>query len=326
MNPRDEILSRLEQIEREEEVRILFAVESGSRAWGFESQDSDWDVRFIYARPINWYLRPSWRYRSGECEDTITRYEGKWDLAGWDLAKALSLLAVSNPTLLEWICSPIRYRDRLATRYWLWRAAREFADPLRLQEHYLSMATQNFARHITGKAKVQVKKYFYVIRPLLALRLLSYRGIQLIDMDFSRLLRANLTEAVVLRETKALLRHKLSGIELGERDHIVLLDTWIQHEIEEHRARLNRATLARPRAAVEHCDALFRTTLKQVSEITTDEEWFGLDERVIDSIWTVVESQRRMAQSSCDLCLGEGFVGKGGEPCGCVISSSGATT
>jgi predicted nucleotidyltransferase len=101
-----EIRESLDQIENDERVRVLYAVESGSRAWGFASADSDWDVRFIYARRADWYL--SVQRRRDVLEYTLSN---GLDMSGWDLRKALGLFAKLNPPLLEWIRSPIVYRE-----------------------------------------------------------------------------------------------------------------------------------------------------------------------------------------------------------------------
>jgi len=98
------IQKKLLQIEKEHSVKILYAVESGSRAWGFESTDSDYDVRFIYANPKNWYLNILPK------RDVIEYpINDEFDYSGWDLRKALFLLNKSNPVLFEWLKSPIVY-------------------------------------------------------------------------------------------------------------------------------------------------------------------------------------------------------------------------
>lgn len=102
---RARIGAALDRIEREEGVRLLFAVESGSRAWGFPSPDSDYDVRFVYARPLDWCL--SLEPGRDVIEPPI---EGDLDINGWDVRKALILLKKPNPVALEWLLSPIRYR------------------------------------------------------------------------------------------------------------------------------------------------------------------------------------------------------------------------
>ena len=139
---REIILEKLKDIETKENVRILLAVESGSRVWGFASPDSDYDVRFIYVRPREDYLRLE------KARDVIELpLEGELDINGWDLDKTLRLLRASNPTLFEWFSSPIVYRDT------------EFADEFRsvMQEyfsskrglsHYLSMASSNYREYL----------------------------------------------------------------------------------------------------------------------------------------------------------------------------------
>ena len=104
MNMKEKITKKLSIIEKEYNVKIIYACESGSRAWGFESQDSDYDVRFIYFHDLNWYLSVEDR------RDVIEKpADGVFDINGWDLRKTLKLLRKSNPPLLEWLQSPIVY-------------------------------------------------------------------------------------------------------------------------------------------------------------------------------------------------------------------------
>ena len=99
------IKTKLKEIEEKEKIKILHCVESGSRAWGFASPDSDYDVRFIYARPKDYYLRLDKIRDVIECQ-----LDDTFDINGWDISKALSLLHKSNPTLFEWNSSPIVYK------------------------------------------------------------------------------------------------------------------------------------------------------------------------------------------------------------------------
>ena len=102
---RDRILHQLQQLEKTEGITILHAVESGSRAGGFPSPDSDYDVRFIYVRSCEAYLRLEKRRDVLELP-----IDEELDISGWDLDKALRLLHGSNPTLFEWCQSPIVYK------------------------------------------------------------------------------------------------------------------------------------------------------------------------------------------------------------------------
>jgi len=166
----------LEAIEREEAVRVLFAVESGSRAWGFASADSDYDIRFVYVRrSVRDYVR---LYPE---RDVIERpLTGDLDVNGWDLFKALRLLlASSNPPLLEWLQSPIVYRERDEVRSRLWTLAREAASPRRMAYHYRSMARRTWETYLDGQEesdKLPRKKYLYALRPLCCLRWIESHG------------------------------------------------------------------------------------------------------------------------------------------------------
>ena len=157
------IHSRLETYERERAVRILFAVESGSRAWGFASPDSDYDVRFVYAHPRDWYLSVFDRDEVIESpSDPI------YDLGGWDLRKALRLLGGSNAPLAEWLRSPIVYREAPGCRDEMRQLANQMA-PKTLAMHHLSLL-RNFDRDYLGEPEVRLKKLFYALRSVLAAR------------------------------------------------------------------------------------------------------------------------------------------------------------
>ena len=112
MEMRQEIINKLKEIEKKERVKIIYAIESGSRAWGFESIDSDYDVRFIYVREKEDYLCLD------EKSDVIELPIDKvFDISGWDIKKALKLLYKSNPSLLEWFASPIVYKEAKEASY-----------------------------------------------------------------------------------------------------------------------------------------------------------------------------------------------------------------
>ena len=144
----DEIKNKLEEIEQKENVTILFAVESGSRAWGFESPDSDYDVRFVYKRnDISDYLKL-------EGIRDVIEYElnDVYDISGWDLDKTLKLLYASNPVIFEWVNSPIVYKEtRFLSEF------KDFIKPyfmtIKGAHHYLHMAERNFKEFLCNKFK-----------------------------------------------------------------------------------------------------------------------------------------------------------------------------
>lgn len=155
------ILQKLKEIERRENIKILYAAESGSRAWGFASPDSDYDVRFIYVRQPQNYLkivRP---------RDVIEeQLDAVFDINGWDIQKALLLLNKSNPTLFEWASSPIVYWNTPQWQSLKPTIERYFSSKAGMY-HYLSMAVKNYREYLKGDM-VKIKKYLYVLRPILA--------------------------------------------------------------------------------------------------------------------------------------------------------------
>lgn len=158
-----QIQEKLTEIETKEHVTILLAIESGSRAWGFASPDSDYDVRFIYVRPMEDYLRLD------EPKDVIEwQLDDVLDINGWDLKKALIQFRRGNATLFEWSNSPIVYKR---TEDWdrIYDAAKSYYSAKAGICHYYGTAQNTFMSFLQGE-KVKYKKYFYALRPLLACR------------------------------------------------------------------------------------------------------------------------------------------------------------
>lgn len=166
---KDLICEKLNEIERRENIKILHCVESGSRAWGFASTDSDYDVRFIYVRPKEFYLRLD------KTRDVIEwQLDETLDINGWDVKKALQLLHKSNPTLFEWNSSPIVYKT---TKEWegISKIINDYFFASAGIYHYLNTAKSNYREYLKGET-VRLKKYFYVLRPLLACKWILAEG------------------------------------------------------------------------------------------------------------------------------------------------------
>ncbi|MDE6320182.1 MAG: nucleotidyltransferase domain-containing protein, partial [Lachnospiraceae bacterium] len=158
-----EISKKLDEIEEKEGVRILHAVESGSRAWGFASPDSDYDVRLVYVSPEKDYLRLD------EPRDVIEwQLDEVLDINGWDLKKALRQFFKGNATLFEWSGSPIVYRT---TSDWekVRKISKQYFSEKAAVYHYYGTANSTFQGYLLGDT-VRYKKYFYALRPLLAAR------------------------------------------------------------------------------------------------------------------------------------------------------------
>ena len=158
---KDLILSKLTEIEKEESINILHAVESGSRAWGFASPDSDYDIRFIYKHTPEWYVS-LWEKRD------VIEFMTKEDLdgSGWDLAKALKLLAKSNAPLMEWLHSPVVYATNNKFLKQMQELSIQCFSPIATLHHYLG-TTKNFME-VCEAEKTKLKSYFYALRSALA--------------------------------------------------------------------------------------------------------------------------------------------------------------
>lgn len=158
---KDKIVEKLKQIEREKGVEILYAVESGSRAWGFASPDSDYDIRFIYKHDLNYYLS---LWEQTDVIEFMT--EDDLDGSGWDLRKTVKLLAKSNAPLLEWLFSPVVYFENEAFVSQMRCLAQDCFSPIACLHHYLG-TTKNFM-DVCQTEEVKLKSYFYALRTALA--------------------------------------------------------------------------------------------------------------------------------------------------------------
>lgn len=221
---RDEIQRRLDAVAHEHGVRILYANESGSRAWGFPSQDSDYDVRFIYAHPLPWYVSVAQR------RDVIELpIQGAIDVKGWDARKALGLFRKSNPPMLEWLHSPIVYRDDGVFAARLRTLLPHYYSRRNCLYHYASMARGNIREYLKGD-RVWTKKYFYVLRPLLACRWIESRD-DIVPTEFAPLVEACAPRGPFYDEVRELIRKKLAGMELDDGPRIAAFHDFFDAEL-----------------------------------------------------------------------------------------------
>ena len=218
---RAHIESRLAEVEAEEGVRVLLAIESGSRAWGFPSPDSDYDVRFIYQHDADWYL--SLREERDVIERDIDAQD--IDLSGWDLRKALRLGLKWNPVLHEWLVSPVTYAAQGAFRDEVLTLYRDFVDLRAIAHHYASQVKGQWRRNLTGD-EAKLKTYFYVVRPLLSLQWVLRRH-ALPPMHMSALLAGSDLPGDVSEAIDNLIDLKRRTPELGTGAKIPVIDTWI---------------------------------------------------------------------------------------------------
>jgi uncharacterized protein len=224
---RAQVMAHLRAIEAQHNVTILFACESGSRGWGFASPDSDYDVRFIYVNRLPWYLTVA------PGRDVIELpISGDLDINGWDLRKALGLMRESNPTLLEWLRSPIVYREDAEVMARFRGLAEQMFSNAKGWHHYASMAKKNFREHLQAD-EVRYKKYLYVLRPLLAARWIRTQpGVP--PMRFAELAQHTLdatTDAALIAEINALLAVKMRAGEAATSPRWPGIHAFIESEL-----------------------------------------------------------------------------------------------
>lgn len=226
VNARDKILQRLDRAEIEHNIRILYAIESGSRAWGFASENSDYDVRFIYARSRDWYL-------SVDLEDKrdVVEYEivDEIDINGWDVRKALQLFWKSNPGIIEWLHSPIVYKDDGVFANAVKALLPDVYAPEKGIYHYRSMAKTNYRGYLRDDV-VPLKKYFYVLRPLLSIWWLERYRVPA-PIEFHRLLCLLEESPEIHTVVSELLKKKIESKEKDLIPKVGMLNEFIEQEL-----------------------------------------------------------------------------------------------
>lgn len=231
---RSDIEARLTAIEAEHQVHILFACESGSRGWGFSSPDSDYDVRFLYVHTLSWYLQVHAQ------RDVIELpISDVLDINGWELRKALGLLRGGNATLIEWLDSPVLYRVDPIFLQAIQTSARDTHRAERTYYHYVHMARKNYREHLRGET-VRLKKYLYVLRPLLAARWIE-QGRGVAPMRFQELVDGIVTDPALRQAIEALLLIKRSAMESALAPPMPVINAFIEDTL-EHFASISPPT------------------------------------------------------------------------------------
>ena len=243
-----EIQEQLTRIEQAEGVKIVLAIESGSRAWGFASPDSDYDVRFLYMRPGKQYL--SIRDRKDVIELPVDEV---LDINGWDIRKALQLFLKSNSPLYEWLQSPIIYREDTGFAAELRSLMNEYYSHRAGCHHYFSMTRNTFEQSLQTP-EVKLKKYFYALRPLLA-------GLWILEkqtappMEFATL-RTLISDSTWNIAVDDLLERKQAADEKSLVAPVPYLQQWIATRLEAGMQRANQ--LPPQQHTTEQLDDIFR--------------------------------------------------------------------
>ena len=254
-----DIDARIDEICASEGVCIPWAIESGSRAWGFPSPDSDFDCRFVFVRPIDQHLSP-WLRR-----DVIeTPLIGELDVNGWDLAKALKLLLKGNAVIIEWLRSPIIYRGEHWFRDALLGFATRFADRDLIAKHYLHLGERQRRVYFADGTNVPQKKIFYALRPAATLRWLRlHPDAAIAPMHFPTLMSECEPSAELALLVSELIERKSITRELGSEPLPATISAFINEEFE--RARATFAPRSEPASAIARVQAeeLYRRLVHQ---------------------------------------------------------------
>ena len=255
----EEVRDRLRRAEDEHNVKVLLAVESGSRAWGFASPNSDYDARFIYVNNPEWYLSVGLEEQRDVIEYPII---DDMDINGWDLRKALRLFWKSNPGFVEWVQSNIIYEHSGSFH----ERAKELLPQVYSVEsgiyHYRSMAKTNYRGYLLAP-QVPLKKYFYALRPLLSVRWLEQFD-KPAPIEFDKLREVIEGESELQQAIDELLAIKRASPEMGLSPQIMPIQQFIEREL--HRLEAIKPTRRERKEIEPLLSELFRSVLKETWE------------------------------------------------------------
>jgi uncharacterized protein len=245
---KNEILKRLIEIEMAHDVKILYACESGSRAWGFDSRDSDYDVRFFYVHNQDWYLS------IGEKRDVIENVGKVLDFSGWELRKMLRLYRSSNSSIFEKLQSPVVYKEVDGFRNELWNMASDYHKPISCIHSYLNLAS-SFYKEELCKEEVKLKKYFYVLRSILAAKWIMVKS-EVPPMEFAKLRKLE-SGKIWNNVVDKLLYDKINGDESLTVSKSNVLNSFVLNEVEQLEVYAKNLK-AKTKASTKQLDEFFR--------------------------------------------------------------------
>lgn len=256
----EKIWSLLKQLEEEHQIKTIYACEGGSRAWGIESDMSDYDVRFIYVHPTNYYLSID---PIGKKRDVMEEKVHNIELSGWELTKALRLIRKSNPTLYEWIYSPIRYIQFYPTINRIRDILPLTFNPKSCILHYVNMARKNYSK-ANKETEVNVKNLLNIVRPILAIKWIeTYQDFP--PVNFQQLVDEFIIEDDIKFPIQTLINSKRQG-NLDETLQTTAILQFTQNEmsrIESTKASLNVNRID----VTERLNQIFRDTLNELEYI-----------------------------------------------------------
>ena len=253
---KQEIQQELKRIEDRHDVQILYACESGSRARGIPSGDSDYDVRFIYIHKRNWYL--SIDRRRDVIELPINQL---LDVSGWEFTKALRLLRKSNPSLLEWLHSDIVYQEASSAPDRLRALSKEVFLPASAIYHYLNMAKGNFREYLKH-GRLNPKQYLNMLRPVLACKWIETYN-EFPPLSFPMLAGELAAAGNLKEEIRLLIDRKIQGDSGNDLPRLESVLTFLEAEIAQFSESVHSYKAERADPTVK-LDRLFLDILEEV--------------------------------------------------------------
>jgi len=250
----------LDRVVDEYRVLLPLAIESGSRAWGFSSPDSDYDCRFVFVRRVADHITP-WSAR-----DVIELpLEAELDANGWDLAKALRLLLKGNAVIIEWLRSPVVYRGTAWFRDSFLEFARHAASREAIGRHYLHLGEHQRRAYFGDGTPVAQKKIFYALRPAATLRWLRMRPTEAVaPMHFPTLMAECDPSTALREEVSDLLNRKAVTCELGAAPLSPVVAGFIDSEYELARAAFENVRMPAPKEAAERAEQFYRMVVERL--------------------------------------------------------------
>lgn len=257
---RERICKHLREIEEQHHIKILYAVESGSRAWGFSSPDSDWDVRFIYVH------EPEWYFHIEEQKDTIEQmFPDETDMSGWELKKALRLFKRSNPSLFEWLHSPIIYEMDKTFINEIRQMEDQYFNKEKAMFHYNHIYKKHNDRYIKDNG-LPLKRFLYYLRGILVCKWLSDKG-TIPPVRFSELVDATVED----NDIKAKIAHLLELKKRSNEHNLEPVDeqlfAWAQEWAEFYDQKVEQL---HPKKKTSLDDKLNKLMYDTVNRMTTE--------------------------------------------------------
>lgn len=243
----------LQRIGQEHQANIALAVESGSRAWGFASPDSDYDCRFIFIRGIDQYLSLS------PPRDVIEiPIDPIFDINGWDLGKALKLMLKGNAVVIEWLQSPISYSGSEEFKIELLAFATQFASRELVARHYLHLGLRQRRMYFGNGRSIPLKKLFYALRPATVLRWLRHHPSERVPpMHFPTLMEGSAPPNAICDLVSSLMERKAQTRELGAEIIPYEICRYVDAEFDMATRLLSPSRVKLSREAYEEADAFF---------------------------------------------------------------------